>query len=699
MFKKISLKAKILMGSSITLVILAIIGFISNNSIKHLNQTSDWVQHTYKVIAQANNILESAINMETGMRGYLLAGKEEFLDPYKDGQKKFSELVSSLSNTVSDNPAQVQLLAEIKDVIGKWNEKVTEPEIALRRQIGDAKSMNDMAAQVRKKEGKVYFDKFRGQVAVFVNREEKLLEERKSSLKQGNVSSGASSEAANWVEHTYKVILSANKILESAINMETGVRGYLLAGMDEFLEPYNQGKKEFYEHIDALSKTVSDNPSQVQLLSEIKSTITDWDTKVVAKDIALRKEIGDSKTMDDIARIEGEAKGKEFFDKFRGMIATFIGREQKLLEERNKAAIETTNSASLTIVGGIICAILIAIAVSLLLSSAIIKPIRQIFMGLKTFSAHELETVREQFAEVLESLSTGADMVSSASQNIASGSSQQAASLEETSSSLEEMSTMTNANAESASQADNLMKTANKVVERANLSMNDLTKAMNEITKASEETSKIIKTIDEIAFQTNLLALNAAVEAARAGEAGAGFAVVADEVRNLAMRASEAAKNTSTLIDGTVKKIKEGSDLVLKTNEAFNEVSSTSSKVGGLVAEISAASNEQSAGISQVNKAVAEMDKIVQSNAAATEELSSQAEELNQNMGVMVQILQGDNGRRKTGTTTKKQMVSGGKASSKKQLSLSTTPRKSRTHTDIHDNVLPMNNEDAFRDF
>jgi methyl-accepting chemotaxis protein len=163
---------------------------------------------------------------------------------------------------------------------------------------------------------------------------------------------------------------------------------------------------------------------------------------------------------------------------------------------------------------------------------------------------------------------------------------------------------------------------------------------MEEISKASEETSKIIKTIDEIAFQTNLLALNAAVEAARAGEAGAGFAVVADEVRNLALRAADAAKNTADLIEGTVKKVKDGGELVAKTSEAFTEVAKSSSKVGELVGEIAAASQEQSKGIDQVNVAVNQMDKITQQNAANAEESASASEEMNAQAEQMKGVVQ-----------------------------------------------------------
>ena len=225
-------------------------------------------------------------------------------------------------------------------------------------------------------------------------------------------------------------------------------------------------------------------------------------------------------------------------------------------------------------------------------------------------------------------LTSGASQISDASRQLAEGASEQAASIEETSASLEEMSSMTSQNADNAKNANQLMAETQKVVARAGQSMEKLTTSMAEISKANKETSKIIKTIDEIAFQTNLLALNAAVEAARAGEAGAGFAVVADEVRNLAMKAAEAAKNTTGLIERSERKIREGLELIARSDKEFAEVTFNFEKFGELIGEVTEASHEQAEGIHQINKAVSEMDTVVQQSAARAEEFAAGSEEI-----------------------------------------------------------------------
>ena len=295
------------------------------------------------------------------------------------------------------------------------------------------------------------------------------------------------------------------------------------------------------------------------------------------------------------------------------LTAQLVDLNKKSASEMSAQATQRAERMKIVSIASMSAGCALALFLGITLSLSITRPISRVIRGL---------------SDGADQVSSASDQVAKSSQQLAEGASQQAASIEETSSSLEEMSSMTKQNADNANQADQVMANTKESVSRSNQIMGKLTVSMGEISKASEETSKIIKTIDEIAFQTNLLALNAAVEAARAGEAGAGFAVVADEVRNLAMRAAEAAKNTASLIEGTVNKVKDGSELVGKTEKEFREVGLNFTRSSELVGHISAASNEQAQGIEQINKAVSEMDKVVQSNAASAEESASAAEEM-----------------------------------------------------------------------
>ncbi len=299
--------------------------------------------------------------------------------------------------------------------------------------------------------------------------------------------------------------------------------------------------------------------------------------------------------------------------KVQKILEDMIKISEKYAQDSAAKGVQQAKVSKIITIGGMLIGTIVAVFLGFILSKSITAPIHQVIEGLTDASRQ---------------IAGAASQISAASQSLATGTTEQASSLEQSSSSLEELSSMTKCNADNSVKARNMAGGAKEVAERVGVMMNKMNDSMGLISRSSEETRKIIKTIDEISFQTNLLALNAAVEAARAGAAGAGFAVVADEVRNLAVRAADAAKNTTALIDGTIRAVSEGAELAKQTQDAFQESLQIATNIQEFVDEIASASQEQSQGVEQINTAIAEIEKVTQQNAATSEETASISEQM-----------------------------------------------------------------------
>lgn len=352
-----------------------------------------------------------------------------------------------------------------------------------------------------------------------------------------------------------------------------------------------------------------------------------------------------------IERLSEFAKAR---DKVEQSIQELVKYNIDSAQNKSNQNSEDFESQSIVMIVIIITGIILAVGLGLVIANLISKPLHLIVGAANQIADGNLDVEIEvdtkdevgilgqafkkmtaNINEVMSNISSAAEQVASGSKQVSDssielsqGATEQASSIEQLTASLEEISSQTRMNADNASEANNLAENVKSNAMQGNRQMKEMLKAMDEINDSSSSISKIIKVIDEIAFQTNILALNAAVEAARAGQHGKGFAVVAEEVRNLAARSANAAKETTTMIEGSIKKVEDGTKIANDTAVALNNIVGGVSKVASLVGEIAIASNEQASGIAQVNQGIMQVSEVVQTNSATSEESAAASEEL-----------------------------------------------------------------------
>ena len=244
-----------------------------------------------------------------------------------------------------------------------------------------------------------------------------------------------------------------------------------------------------------------------------------------------------------------------------------------------------------------------------------------------------MRRIKNKLSDVLSQIHTSSAQIAAGSSQVSDGAQALAATVHDISQNVDETADVSRQSRSRAEEAGGQVMQSNEM-------MLQMTTAMAEITEFSKKIGNIITTIEDIAFQTNILALNAAVEAARAGTAGKGFAVVADEVRNLAFKSDQAAKATKELIESSVESVQNGNAIVTNVTDSLQKTTDLAGlavddmvRVAEMVDTISAAIAQVTVGLDQISAVVQTNSATSEQSAAASEELSSQAQLLDDLVG------------------------------------------------------------------
>ena len=229
---------------------------------------------------------------------------------------------------------------------------------------------------------------------------------------------------------------------------------------------------------------------------------------------------------------------------------------------------------------------------------------------------------------VSNEVSSAAEQVASSSNDLADGATNQAAVVEELTATVAGVSEQVERNSQSAKEISARVDKLGNAILESNGKMHEMVDSMNEISDASKEIDKIIATINEIASQTYLLALNASIEAARAGEAGRGFAVVANQVNVLADQSAQAAKESSALIESSVRAVEKGMVIAGQTATQLEAVADNSKTITEEVTNIAETLETQTSEIQQINEGIEQINDVVQTNSATAEECAASSEEM-----------------------------------------------------------------------
>lgn len=177
--KSLQIRGKILASFAVVLMTIAVGGGIIEWSRSTLAQNAGWTVHTYEVLQEADRMLLSLVDQETGLRGYLVTASKGNLEPLIKGEAEFRDALATAQKLTSDNASQQTRLQALKTQVTAWQDNVSHKAMALAASSETLEAARDFE---RRGDGKQYFDKIRSILAEFRDAESSLLEARSVAM-------------------------------------------------------------------------------------------------------------------------------------------------------------------------------------------------------------------------------------------------------------------------------------------------------------------------------------------------------------------------------------------------------------------------------------------------------------------------------------------------------------------------------------